>query len=483
MKMNKKYLMIAGLVVIAGLAALISFLTNKSWTDRDLQAEARVLADYVTVMPDVTAEMLLPEFWLGKMKNPNGEIISAQQVAELNRQGYENSPYLNKLAEMNGSLSRDELNSHLDFGVPDGDYYIGNVKLTDEYWTKLKENINLAGVRDTNEARYGFVTQRADVRTYPTSDSVTDDEGDIAYDEFEETVSLTWEPVLIYHESLDKRFMYCATTTYFGWISKDNIAICRTRDEWLEAQNDTDFLLITGNMIKLDQNPFNPAISGIELYMGTKLPLVPIAEQPERIPNQVYGRRVFGNYVVKIPVRGGDGYAQYEYLPIPVSKDVHVGYLPYTYANVLNQVFKMQGDRYGWAGMMDARDCSSLSMELFRCFGIDLPRNGNQQEEYVGRSIDLSEMDSAQKDEVLTKQVKPGALLRIPGHIMVYLGKHNGKHYVISSSDGVGEDADGSGEYEYSRTRSVLVCTLDTKRASGKSWLEELVRVMCLDGI
>ncbi len=434
-------------------------------------------AKYVTVMPDVTASMLSPDFWISKIKNPDKEILTPAQIQEMNREGYETLEWFNNLEQWPDTVAADELQKKIDIPFPEGELYIEDTAVTKGYWDKLAANMNLHNIKNTVDVRYGIITARTNIKRYPTTDIITDEQGDVEYDEFQETAAFTGEPLLILHESYDELFLYCVTEYYQGWVSKADIALCHTKAEWQSIFTYTDFLIVTGNMVQLDENSYCPEISNLELYMGTKLPLVAVAEQPEVL----YGRRVLGNYVVKVPVRGSDGYVKQEYLPVPISKDVHIGYLPYTHANVLSQLFKMQGDRYGWGGMLDARDCSGLTQELYRCFGIDLPRDGKAQAEYVGRKIDITDKSDAEKEAILTKQVKPGALLQFPGHIMVYLGRHEGKHYVMSAAGSYGVYSESEKEYKSNRTRSVYINTLDTTRASGKTWMESLTTVICLD--
>ena len=59
--------------------------------------------------------------------------------------------------------------------------------------------------------------------------------------------------------------------------------------------------------------------------------------------------------------------------------DVATDYLPLTRANVLRQSFKFLGERYGWGHSYNARDCSGFVSEVYRSFGVQLPRNTRDQ--------------------------------------------------------------------------------------------------------
>ena len=101
--------------------------------------------------------------------------------------------------------------------------------LTDRYWCKLSDNLNLGSINDEGNLRYGFITYRTNVKRYPTNDVVTDTNGDIEYDEFQETAVFLGEAVVVLHESLGGWFYYCTTSYYLGWTNKNVIAFCRTK--------------------------------------------------------------------------------------------------------------------------------------------------------------------------------------------------------------------------------------------------------------
>ncbi len=80
------------------------------------------------------------------------------------------------------------------------------------------------------------------------------------------------------------------------------------------------------------------------------------------------------------------------------------------------------------------RDCSRFLMDVFSSFGFIMPRNSKLQAE-IG--IDLGEVDgkslSGRREECWVRTLPLATTLRLPGHIMLYLGKHKGRHYVIHS--------------------------------------------------
>ncbi len=92
---------------------------------------------------------------------------------------------------------------------------------------------------------------------------------------------------------------------------------------------------------------------------------------------------------------------------------------------------------YGWGDRLGGRDCSRFIMDVFGTFGILMPRNSKEQAR-VGTDLGLVEGKSTNEKQKLLDQAIPLATtLRIPGHIMLYLGKDKGKHYVIHSIWGI----------------------------------------------
>jgi hypothetical protein len=76
-------------------------------------------------------------------------------------------------------------------------------------------------------------------------------------------------------------------------------------------------------------------------------------------------------------------------------------------------------------------------MDLFRTFGILMPRNSKEQA-MVGTTLgSVEEKPIQEKRERFDRSVPLATTVRIPGHIMLYLGKDQGKHYVIHSLWGI----------------------------------------------
>ncbi|HEX9063169.1 MAG TPA: SH3 domain-containing protein [Clostridia bacterium] len=426
----------------------------------------------IKTMANTKLEMFNPDYWIDKTPDKDKVIMSTEEIKAYNKEVIKKLPTVAyDLASFPEKLSKEKLTKYLNEEFPKDPCYINDKEVSKEYWEKLKEQLNLSAVKDENEIKYGFTVRRTNLKIFPTPDIVSDSPDDNAFDQFQNTAVLSNEPVLILHKSLDEKWLYIVMHNCPGWALASDIAISPDKAKWLSNQNieSGKFLVVTGNKIKLDANFESPELSELEFSMGTILPLADKSE----IPAFVDGRAPYDCYVVKLPVRGGIGELLYKLALVPISKDVSVGYMKYTRANVIRQLFKMHGDRYGWGGMLNARDCSSLVLEVFRSFGFRLPRNTESQVNAPGKTLSLKGLGQKGKKALLDGLI-PGSALYFPGHTMIYIGKDNGHYYVMSALGMYAEATEDSKKFNVIRTRTVVINDLDVDRASGKSWLDDL---------
>ena len=231
--------------------------------------------------------------------------------------------------------------------------------------------------------KYGFTTKRMTVRMFPTEDRVFESASDQYFDSLLYSECMPYMPVVVLHESTDgeylyvvfdsfSAYLYVVFDSFSAWLRKDAVALCKDRKDWEARQNPGQWLVVTEREIRLGNDPYSPLTTDLVLPMGTRMErmeLVPAKNAPKTI-NQ---RTTYGNYVVKVPTRGTDGFIKDELVLIPVSDDVNAGYLPLTSANIVRQAFKLLGDRYGWGGDLQANDCTGITREIYRCFGVLLP--------------------------------------------------------------------------------------------------------------
>ncbi len=434
--------------------------------------------EYVRFASGVGMEMTVASYW--QKETYNKQLMSDEQIKTFNSNN-------NKLiTRADGShISLTEYNETIDgkdvrflinsLAIKEDEkkVFVNRKTVGKDYWDKLKQNENIGAVPEKINVKFAFSTERTSLRKYPTRDYANNEDNDLFYDDFIMSDYMPFSPLVILHESKDSKWYFVSMYGYSGWIEKKYTAICDSKQDWLSRINVEEFLIVTGKELRLQDDPYCPQLSLQLLPMGTKIPLVKTADAPQII----HQRSTYGNYVVKLPVRTSEGKIKDEFFLIPYTEDVHIGYLSYTSNNVLEQAFKLQGDIYGWAGDFHSNDCSGIIREIFLCFGIELPRTGNQQMNVNGlRFQNLSGKSDYDKLEII-KNLIPGSFIYIPGHIMIYLGIDNNEPFVISSAGSISDTTVKEGKII--PVNSVFVSGLiKTTRKTGATWLESVEKVL-----
>jgi len=169
-------------------------------------------------------------------------------------------------------------------------------------------------------------------------------------------------------------------------------------------------------------------VSELQLDMGIRLPLLSSAE----VGHLLYGQNPVASYIVQLPVRQADGSLGFAPALIPRSADVHEGYLAFTANNILTQAFKFLGERYGWGHDYNGRDCTGFISEVFRSFGLLMPRNSGQQGNgNYGQNVRFGQDTTAADKLRAIEQAQLGDLLYFPGHVALYLGMVDKQPFVI----------------------------------------------------
>ncbi len=382
-------------------------------------------------LPNVVPEMKRPEFWIEKIKDPMIPLLTPAEVGKMNEENLRKKELgVFRIRDLKEDWTGKEILALLnedwkDFGkaieVACGKR---EAPIEGSFLDKLKDRLNQRAIKETNRMVLGLITKRTDIRVFPTDVPSTPHDG---FDRFQHSSISPGSPVGIYHFSPDKGWAYVQTQMIRGWVRTDHIGIAKERSEVVDYEGAKDRMVVTGNFVQIfgDSSFQQPLFLS---QMGDSFPL-------PSIPGEIKT----GNacYVVSIPWREANGQLTFREGYIRRDDDVHRGFLSYTQANLARQVFKMLHHPYGWGDRLDGRDCSRLVMDLFRTFGIMMPRNSREQ----GRvGVDLGPAkgkSSKEKRRVLDQAVPLATTLRMPGHIMLYLGRDKGRHYVIHSLQGI----------------------------------------------
>jgi len=382
----------------------------------------------------VEAAQLQPEFWVRRQPDADRVTLTPGAIARQNVAMLREGPAIHDIAAL-PALTRDRVH-----GWVAGLSHASTRTLFDERGdtvpaatiADLLAATQLEAIPAEQPARFGLITRRADLRTFPTRQRVFSSRGYTDIDRWQETALFPGTPVVIVHESRDGEWCFVVSPTYAAWVEKRFVAE-GPRDRVLGYTARTPFLVVTGATVRTVFTPETPAVSEVQLDMGTRVPL--LADWPPG--RRVNGQHPYTGRVVELPVRTAAGGLALVPALLPRTADVSEGYLPLTPRRVLEQSFKFLGERYGWGHSYNGRDCSGFVSDVYRTFGILLPRNtGDQAATPVLRRTAFTEADGREQRLAVLRTLQAGDLIFIPGHEMMVVGHIGGETYIIHDTTG-----------------------------------------------
>lgn len=377
------------------------------------------------LLTSATPEMQKADFWISRLPEPDKLLKTDAQVEAFNKEIETFSNDRKDVFKIKSTASGKEIKSLIknEYEAIAGrklfdknDKYIPKTFFTET----VKPNIRMEDIPSKIKVRWGAAVKHASVRVIPTDKGMLEEKGDVEFDMVQNTKFKIWTPLAVYHTTKDGAWSYVQGTYARGWVKSRDIAIFETQDRLKSfVARKRDFLIVTGLDIPVFSNPGLSDVRAV-VQMGSKLPL-----QGET-----------GNYFESvIPVRGQGGSAVLEKIYVSKASDISKGRLPYTQRNMIRQAFKLLASRYGWGSFYDGRDCSGFTFDAFMSMGIEIPRNSKEQG-VIGTFLNGFEPFTSEQQKIATLAVaKEGiTLIRMPSHIMLYLGQINGMHYVIHST-------------------------------------------------
>lgn len=369
------------------------------------------------LLPNVTAEMLDPAFWLARLDDPDAPILDADGVRALNAHVLETLNLLEPLDLPDALLAQTVRGFMTPIDKAETCYDVSGARYPAAAWEALRANMAVDAIPTEARVRWGLVTRRTNLRAFPTQALGMSQPGQFFFDRFQATtVDVGW-PAAVVHTSADRRWRFALTPMYWGWIEAAHVALADGRETVRRYVDAEPFVMAVAPQASVAMPDGRHALA----QMGTRLP--------------VAGREA-GALRVSIPRRDGagrlavaDGY---------IARDDAAwreGYLPCTLRTVFSQAFALLGEGYAWGGTragLFGRDCSRLVRDVWAVTGLRLPRNSRQQGR-VGVTVARFDPDDppAVRAAVLAERAPPGALLLLPGHVMIYLGAVDGVPYAI----------------------------------------------------
>ncbi len=387
---------------------------------------------------------LTVDFWIERSRGLDEVLADEKRIAELRRDALKNDERLVDLAAFPDELPASAVSDRIRaISTPPSEtlFYPDGNEISDDDYSRYAKNLNLDELSDPVSIRFGMVLRRAAMRTWPTLDTAIRTTETQDLDRFQENGLFPADTLAILHESRDGQWYFAQSYNYAAWVRKDMVVI-GDREGIFRFRDASDFIIVAGNKVTTNYNPEEPALSELQLDMGVRLPLL----RDDAIKGHIGGQHPQSSHAVSLPVRGDGDRLAFRTALIARNQDVSIGYMPYTRRNILHQAFKFLGERYGWGHAYNARDCSGLVMEVFKTFGIPLPRNaGQQRDSEIGHNRRISPDCSASQKLAMLAEADVGDLLYSPGHVMLYLGEVDGEPWAIHSLFGAGWiDEDGA---------------------------------------
>lgn len=385
-------------------------------------------------LPHVTPEMERPEFWIKKIESPTKLLLTPEKIHGMNEENLKKQDLrLCRIKDLKEDWTREEILSLLkedweSFGRTEEVRYGKNgLPLGEVFWNKLKNNLNHESVRENSRMVFALIVKQTDIRVFPTDELSMSTPHNDEFDRFQHSSISPGCPIGVYHFSLDKKWAYVQTPFIRGWIHTHDLAVAKEKVEVVDYEEARNRLVVTGNVVPVFSDPSLRQTVFIA-QMGDSFPLI-------STPGGSKNAQAF--YVIQIPSKENGGPLSFRKGYLRADEDVHQGYLPYQQENLARQAFKMLRHPYGWGDRLGGRDCSRFIMDLFKTFGILMPRNSKEQ---AAVGMDLGSVEGKpikEKQNLLDQAIPLATTLRLPGHIMLYLGKDRGRHYVIHSIWGI----------------------------------------------
>ena len=379
-----------------------------------------------TILPETERNMNTPGFWIGLLKEPDKIILTQDEISEYNSlldedfDSIKNSPEYGTIYSGNTlvALFKESFDT-----ISSKELYLANGEKPDSsFYENIINNMNLNRIPETINIKHGFIIHYSNQRVLPIEELLNTTQGELLFDTLQMSALDIGTPVIILHKSLDNKWIYVFSPLTEGWIKSENISTC-SLENMKEYLGKKSFSIITSAKGEIF---LNPELTEYYDYCRMGAKLVSIYSENIDISNNDNSEYV----KVLLPDFTDNNNPLYGYLK---KEQINTsGYIPYTQRNIINQAFKLLNTPYGWGGMFGEQDCSRFICEIFATTGIRLPRNSSWQANAGEIVFEFNNTMISEKLENINEYAIPGiSILKMPGHIMLYLGVYNNKVYAI----------------------------------------------------
>jgi hypothetical protein len=268
-----------------------------------------------------------------------------------------------------------------------------------------------------NTCLAAITTDNTNLRVLPTLKPVFRGIGGYPFDRLQESLIAANTPLYISHMTADKAWLLAETPYATGWIASRDVAF-----------TDGDFIksweLGTYAVIIKDKTPLYDD-KGQFLFKTSLGSIFPAVEETSD--------------AIKVLIASADLNRKAIIRAAIISKEsAALKPLKMTGLNMAKVANGLISEAYGWGGVYEDRDCSSMIRDLYAPFGLWLSRNSVDQAQQDGQFINLKDLSPDEKQRMILKRGIPYlTLLWIKGHIMLYIGSYHGEPLVFHNFWGV----------------------------------------------
>ncbi|HUT63171.1 MAG TPA: SH3 domain-containing protein [Anaerolineae bacterium] len=396
------------------------------------------------IVPRTTEAMQHPEFWIKNIKgDPDRVIMTPEQISELNKRNrsmpreikdINGDPYsIEKVIQSKESIGlqynvedplsmktfsgdslRLRLKLHRDYFENRTYYDCRQMKYEDDEKNRLFEMTDPGSIPHVITPQYGILIKHTLNRVLPTHQAAYSS-ATSWLDMLQSTSLDVAMPVAVLHTSKDNDWYYVRSEIAFGWVPAENVAIGSPKvlRDYVTAK---DFIVATTYKVPVyADKEFKSFIA--DIYIGSRIKLL--------------GKTTSG-YNVLMPFRKMDGTFDTVSAWVKPDARVSVGNQPFTQRTIIDTFFTLLYRPYGWADSHHEFDCCGSIRVLLRTFGIVTGRWTSFELHATDHVIAFPRKTPNEKKYELLKQCEPGiCLVGNAGHINLYLGEVDGRHYVI----------------------------------------------------
>jgi cell wall-associated NlpC family hydrolase len=392
----------------------------------------------------ISDAQLSPEFWVARLPDADKIVLDTAAIAAINERVARLDPSMHDIRHLPAALPRDQVKGWIEKltsrpGKPLFD--IEGKPVTATAIDAVMTNAAITAIPEQVTPRYGMTVRRGALRGYPSDLRVFSHAGDTDIDRFQESSLFPGDPLVVVHTSQDSKWVFVVSPRYAAWMHADDVAYGDAAAVFAHADA-TPYRIVTGARPLTVYTPEAPAVSELQLDMGTRVPL-----DTSLPPDQpVNGQSPYTSWVLSLPVRDAQGALSFHPALLQRNQDSSADYLPLTRANIVRQAFRFLGERYGWGHAYNGRDCSGFVSDVYRSMGVQMPRNTRDQSISPGLTHTVyTDKDSHDTRVKAAMALDVGDLVYIPGHVMMVIGKIDGEPYVIHDVGGMSyRQADGS---------------------------------------